>query len=100
MKRTCEAADRTDPARGDPQRCEVHGCFCVIKSVTEDVWDPDWFCPLCTPQYLKPEASALGRAGDGHGCESCANGICKGHNPDWMEDGCPFWVAPAVGERR
>jgi hypothetical protein len=42
------------PKNGDGKRCPTHGCWCIIKSVGEDVWDPDWFCVKCTPEYVIP----------------------------------------------
>lgn len=41
-----------DPSKGEPKKCRVHGCYCIITSVEDDEWDPEYVCPLCTPEYI------------------------------------------------
>ena len=69
---------RPDPAKGDPVRCSIHGCWCEIRSVTEDTWDPDWFCPQCengdVGLWLCKDCGSyffVDRHGPSAGCEHC-----------------------------
>lgn len=88
-----ESEPLADPARGDPKRCDVCGRWCVIASVSEKEWVPDWFCPVCHEQAA-PEQDNTSIAD----CPDCAiREICQ---LTVRIPGCGIYVMPAGGERR
>ena len=85
---TVEPADAPpSPARGDPKRCEIHGCWCEIRSVTDDEWDPDWFCPQCE---VVPECYGAGIISDDcpQSCPLCEDCEAEARDDDDMIDDC------------